>query len=72
MQNLTIYLHKQYEHGRALAILGSNISAYNKLKEAKQLARKLDCVIIGRDCLGGLRFEINLNAPRPHQIKVTK
>jgi len=72
MQNLTIYLHKQFEHGKALAILGSNISAYNKLKEAKQLARKLDCVIVGRDCLGGLRFEINLNAPRSHQIKVTK
>lgn len=72
MQNLTIYLHKQYEQGKALAILGSNMSAYNKLKEAKQLARKLDCVITGRDCLGGLRFEINLNAPRPHQVKVTK
>jgi len=72
MQNLTIYLHKQYERGKALAILGSNMSAYNKLKEAKQLARKLDCVITGRDCLGGLRFEINLNAPRSHQIKVTK
>ena len=48
------------------------MSAYNKLKEAKQLARKLGCVIVGRDCLGGLRFEINLNAPREHQIKVTK
>ncbi len=72
MQNLTIYLHKQYEHGQALAILGSNVSSYNKLKEAKQLARKLDCVITGRDCLGGLRFEINLNAPRQHQVKVTK
>lgn len=72
MQNLTIYLHKQYERGQALAILGSNVSSYNKLKEAKQLARKLDCVITGRDCLGGLRFEINLNAPRSHQVKVTK
>ena len=72
MQNLTIYLHKQFEQGKALAILGSNISAYNKLKEAKQLARKLDCVIVGRDCLGGLRFEIILNAPRSHKIKVTK
>ena len=71
MNNLTIYLHKQYEHGRALAILGSNMSAYNKLKEAKQLARKLDCVIVGRDCLGGLRFEINLNAPKQHQVKIT-
>lgn len=72
MQNLTIYLHKQYEHGKALAILGSNMSTYNKLKEAKQLARKLDCVITGRDCLGGLRFEINLNAPKQHQVKTTK
>ena len=72
MQSLTIYLYKQFEHVQALAILGSNISAYNKLKEAKQLARKLDCIIVGRDCLGGLRFEINLNAPRSHQVKVTK
>ena len=72
MQSLTIYLYKQFEHVQALAILGSNISAYNKLKETKQLARKLDCIIVGRDCLGGLRFEINLNAPRSHQVKVTK
>jgi len=39
MNNLTIYLYKNYEHGQALAILGSNVSSYNKLKEAKQLAR---------------------------------
>tara|TARA_R100000951_G_scaffold88919_1_gene77066 strand:+ start:2291 stop:2509 length:219 start_codon:yes stop_codon:yes gene_type:complete len=72
MNNLTIYLYKNYGHGQALAILGSNVSSYNKLKEAKQLARKLDCVITGRDCLGGLRFEINLNAPKQHQVKTTK
>jgi hypothetical protein len=45
------------------------------MREAKQQAIKLSKqlgTITVRDCLGGLRLEVNPNAPEQHQVKTTK
>ena len=55
----TAYLYKAYDRKEPIAILGGNMSRHNQIKEAKEQCRKHDCLITGRDGLGGLLFIID-------------
>jgi len=64
----SFYIYQGFDRGQALDIVYS-------MREAKQQAIKLSKqlgTITVRDALGGLRLEVNPNAPEQHQVKTTK
>ena len=64
----SFYIYQGFDRGQALDIVYS-------MREAKQQAIKLSKqlgTITVRDCLGGLRLEVNPNAAEQHQVKTTK
>ena len=64
----SFYIYSGFDRGPALDVVYS-------MGEAKQQAIKLSKqlgTITVRDALGGLRLEVNPNAPEQHRVKVTK
>lgn len=64
----SFYIYQGFDRGQALDVVYS-------MREAKQQAVKLSKqlgTITVRDALGGLRLEVNPNAPEQHQVKTTK
>ena len=55
----TVYLYRSYDRQKPLAILGANMSRHNQINEDKEQCQKHDCLITGRDGLGGLLFIID-------------
>jgi len=53
---MTIYLFSGYDRHKPLTIL-CNLSRSGQLDEAKRLVKQHG-IVTGRDCLGGLRFEV--------------
>tara|TARA_B100001093_G_C26785321_1_gene996379 strand:- start:1414 stop:1617 length:204 start_codon:yes stop_codon:yes gene_type:complete len=50
--------------------LATEYNLFDAMEKARQLAVQHRKIYI-RDCLGGLRAEINLDAPQQHQTKRT-
>ena len=64
----SFYLYRGFDRGQALDIVYS-------MREAKQQAIKLSKqlgTITVRDCLGGLRLEVNPKTPKPQNPKLMK
>ena len=65
---ISFYIYEGFDRGQALAIT-------NNMKQAKawaiELSKTLGTITV-RDALGGLRLEVNPEAPEQHQIKETK
>lgn len=62
------YIYEGFDRKQSLAICSS-------MKQAKVCAKELSKTlgtITVRDALGGLRLEVNPNAPQQHQVKETK
>lgn len=64
----SFYIYEGFYRGQALAIT-------NNMKQAKtwaiELSKTLGTITV-RDALGGLRLEVNPDAPEQHQVKETK
>ena len=64
----SFYIYEGFDRGQALAIT-------NNMKQAKtwaiELSKTLGTITV-RDALGGLRLEVNPDAPEQHQVKETK
>jgi hypothetical protein len=64
----SFYIYEGFDRGQALAIT-------NNMKQAKawaiELSKTLGTITV-RDALGGLRLEVNGDAPEQHRIKETK
>jgi hypothetical protein len=64
----TYYIFEGYDRRQALAICKDLGQAK---RWARELSKRLGTITV-RDALGGLRLEINPDAPEQHQIKETK
>lgn len=64
----SFYIYKGFDRGVALDIVYSMSEAKRK---AKKLSKQLGTITV-RDALGGLRLEVNPDAPETHQIRETK
>ena len=64
----SFYIYEGFDRGEALAIT-------NNMKQAKtwaiELSKTLGTITV-RDALGGLRLEVNPDAPEQHKVKETK
>ena len=69
---MTIYLFSGYDRHKPLSIC-CNLSRSKQIEEAKRLSKQHG-IVTGRDCLGGLRFEVrqpahHTNAAVPNGIE---
>ncbi len=64
----SFYIYSGFDIGTALDVVYSMGEAK---KHALKLSKQLGTITV-RDALGGLRLEVNPNAPEQHRVKVTK
>ena len=64
----SFYIYSGFDRGTALDVVYSMGEAK---KQALKLSKQLGTITV-RDALGGLRLEVNPDAPEQHRVKVTK